>query len=254
MKEHIPLEQVRKYFGKVCHKDTAQLEKRILALKVLEKCCQNSPEPLGKIMKDSSLFEIKELTIAARIFGEKSGQELSRMNKSPLHWAALLRNLESFKIIFTNTSAGPGIYKNPKDYYEFTPLHYAAGTVGNFEICEFIINNIEGDKNPKDKLGNTPLHYAAMKGYFHITKLIVEKIQEKNPKNLDLETPLHSAAQNGHLNVYQLLIKNVEDKNPQNLKGLTPLSYAAMKDNNSFEIFLSVYQEEAKNELMIVEK
>ena len=249
MKEHIPLERVRKYFGKGHHKDTAQLEKRIWALKVLEKCCQNSPEPFGKIMKDSNLFEIKELTIVARIFGKESGQELARRNKSPLHWAALRRNLESFKIIFSNT-----LYKNPKDYYGFTPLHYAAGPVGNFEICEFIINNIEGDKNPGDKLGNTPLHYAAMKGYFYITKLIVEKIQEKNPKNIDLETPLHSAAENGHLNVYQLLIKNVEEKNPQNLKGLTPLSYAAMKNDNSFERFLSVYQEEAKNELKTIEK
>ena len=249
MKEHIPLERVRKYFGKGHYKDTAQLEKRIWALKVLEKNCQNSPEPLGKILKDSSLFEIKELTIVARIFCKESGQELARRNKSPLHWAALRRKLESFKNIFSNT-----LYKNPKDYYEFTPLHYAAGPVGNFEICEFIINNIEGDKNPKDKLGNTPLHYAAMKGHFHITKLIVEKIQEKNPKNFDLDTPLHSAAQNGHLNVYQALIKNVEEKNPQNIKGLTPLSYAAMKNDNSLERFLSVYQEEAKNELKMTEK
>ena len=93
-----------------------------------------------------------------------------------------------------------------------------------------------------------------MKGYFHITKLIVEKIQEKNPKNLDLDTPLHFAAVNGHLNVYQLLIKNIEEKNPKNLKGFTPLSYAAMKNDNSFERFLSVYQEEAKNELKTIKK
>ena len=93
-----------------------------------------------------------------------------------------------------------------------------------------------------------------MKGYFHITKLIVEKIQEKSPKNFDLDTPLHFAAVNGHLNVYQLLIKNVEDKNPQNLKGLTPLSYAGMKNDNSLERFLAVYQEEAKNELKTIER
>ena len=138
MKEQVPLDHVKKYFGKNRRKDTAQLEKRIWALKVLEKCCQNSPEPLGKIMKDSSLSEIKELTIVARIFCKESGQELAGANKSPLHWAALKRNLESFKIIFSNTSAGPGMYKNPKDYYEFTPLHYAAGPVGNIEICEFV--------------------------------------------------------------------------------------------------------------------
>ena len=93
-----------------------------------------------------------------------------------------------------------------------------------------------------------------MKGYFPITKVIIEKIQEKSPKNFDLETILHSAAENGHLNVYQLLIRNAEEKNPKNLKGLTPLSYVAMKNENSFERFLSVYQEEAKNELKTIVK
>ena len=93
-----------------------------------------------------------------------------------------------------------------------------------------------------------------MKGYFPITQLIVEKIQEKNPKNFDLETTLHSTAENGHLNVYQLLIRNAEEKNPLNLKGLTPLSYVAMKNDNYFERFLSVYQEEPKNELKTIGK
>ena len=35
---------------------------------------------------------------------------------------------------------------------------------------------------------------------------------------------------------------------------MTSLSYVAMKNDNSFERFLSVYQEEAKNELKTIEK
>ena len=225
-------------------KDTAYLQKRMFSIKILEKYCQDSPEPLGQILKHSSLLEIKELTILARFICEKKcGQKLLRRNKSPLHWAAMRGILESFKKIFNNA-----LYKNPKDYYGFTPLHYAAGHAGFFDICEFIINNVE-EKNPKNKLGNTPLHFAAKNGHLDITKLIIEKIESienRNPKNFYLETPLHSAAENGHLSVYQFLIRNVEDKNPKNKDGLTPLSYAAMKNNHSFERFFNEYQEEAK--------
>ena len=232
-------------------KDTAYLQKRIFSIKIMEKYCQDSPERLGQILKNSSLLEIKELTILARFVSAQGGQKLLRRNKSPLHWAAMRGILESFKKKFNNA-----LYKNPKDYYGFTPLHYAAGPVGFLDICDFIINNVE-EKNPKDKLGNTPLHFAAKNGNLDITKLIIQKIEKignRNPKNFYLETPLHSAAENGHLSVYQFLIRNVEDKNPKNRDGLTPLSYAAMKNNHSFERFYTKYQEELKNDLKAIEK
>ena len=57
------------------------------------------------------------------------------------------------------------LYKNPKDYYGFTPLHYAAGPVGFLDICDFIINIIVEEKNPTYKLGNTTLHFAAKNGH-----------------------------------------------------------------------------------------
>ena len=116
-------------------KDTAYLKKRMFSIKILEKYCQDSPEPLGQILKHSSLLEIKELTILARFVGEKGGQKLIKRNKSPLHWAAMRGVLESFKKIFNNA-----LYKNPKDYYGFTPLHYAASPVGFLDLCDFIIN------------------------------------------------------------------------------------------------------------------
>ena len=78
------------------------------------------------------------------------------------------------------------LYKNPKDYYGFTLLHYAAGPVGFLDICDFTINIVE--KNSTDKLGNTTLHFAAKKwAFIDITKLIiekVEKIENRNPKKL----------------------------------------------------------------------
>ena len=61
-------------------KDTAYLKKRMFSIKILEKYCQDSPEPLGQILKHSSLLEIKELTILARFVGEKGGQKLIKRN------------------------------------------------------------------------------------------------------------------------------------------------------------------------------
>ena len=81
-------------------KDTAYLQKRMFSIKIMEKYCQDSPEPLGQILKHSSLLEIKELTILARFVCAKGGQKLPRRNKSPLHWAAMRGILESFKKIF----------------------------------------------------------------------------------------------------------------------------------------------------------
>ena len=173
MKEQISLDSVKKYFGKSRRKDTAQLEKRIWALKLLEKCCPNSPEPLGRILKNSSALEIKELTIVARLFSVKSGQKFPRLSKSPLHWAALRGIPESFKKIYNNT-----LDRNQVDHYGFHPLHYAARpghyTVGYLEICDFIIKRLDWndeENNPKNNFGNTPLHLAAKSGHLPIVKV-----------------------------------------------------------------------------------
>ena len=173
MKEQVPLDHVKKYFGKNRRKDTAQLEKRIWALKLLEKCCPNSPEPLGRIMKSSSALEIKELTIVARLFSVKSGQKFPRLSKSPLHWAALRGIPESFKKIYNSS-----LDRNQVDHYGFHPLHYAARpgvyTAGFLEICDFIIKRLDWndeENNPKNNFGNTPLHLAAKSGHLPIVKV-----------------------------------------------------------------------------------
>ena len=173
MKEQVPLDHVKKYFGKNRRKDTAQLEKRIWALKLLEKCCPNSPEPLGRIMKNSSALEIKELTIVARLFSVKSGQKFPILSKSPLHWAALRGIPESFKKIYNSS-----LDRNQVDHYGFHPLHYAARpgvyTAGFLEICDFIIKRLDWndeENNPKNNFGNTPLHLAAKSGHLPIVKV-----------------------------------------------------------------------------------
>ena len=57
-------------------------------------------------------------------------------------------------------------------------------TNGQFEVCKFILENVE-DKNPKKDDGGTPLHSTAQDGNLDVCKLIFENVDDKNPKDED---------------------------------------------------------------------
>ena len=126
---------------------------------------------------------------------------------------------------------------------EYTPLHEAASR-GNFDICKFIIDQVE-DKNPANKTGHTPFHIAAaydrtsskVVGHFEICQLIFEATGFQNPSNKYGETPLHSAAFYGNLKIFAMIIEKVDHKNPASTsiyESDTPLHRAAKKGH--FEI------------------
>ena len=95
---------------------------------------------------------------------------------SPLHVATKC-NLELFKEIANILEV-----KNPPNYKKgVTPLHCAV-TYGKFDICQFIVDNVQ-DKNPADELGFTPLHYAVFMDHLEIYKLIFKNAEDKNPKS-----------------------------------------------------------------------
>ena len=123
---------------------------------------------------------------------------------------------------------------------EYTPLHEAA-SIGNFDICKFIIDQVN-DKNPANDAGTTPFHMAANyyrdssenDGHFEICQLIFEATGFQNPPNINGATPLHSAAYNGNLKICEMIVEKVDDKNPRNNCGETPLHSAAKEGH--FEI------------------
>ena len=120
---------------------------------------------------------------------------------------------------------------------EYTPLHEAASR-GNFDICKFIIDQVE-DKNPANKTGHTPFHIAAdykidsskVVGHFEICKLIFEATGFQNPTSKYGGTPFHSAASNGNLKICEMIIEKIDHKNPASTSRLdendTPLHKAA---------------------------
>ena len=140
-----------------------------------------------------------------------------------------------------------------------TPIHSAAN-VGNFKICQMIIESLENknptinanrvtllhlmvkdnlleptkliidrisDLSPRDIDGSTPLHYAAQYENFDACKLFIARLEDKNPKDDYGDTPLHTAAVYGHLSICKLIMANISDKYPKNQIGATPLHDAA---------------------------
>ncbi|XP_071145006.1 uncharacterized protein [Mytilus edulis] len=70
----------------------------------------------------------------------------------------------------------------------------------------------------------TPLHVTAAKGYYHISKYLLEK-DNKQIRSLDDKnrTPLHSASMNGHHEIAQLLLSNGAKINQSDNDKYTPL-------------------------------
>ena len=106
--------------------------------------------------------------------------------------------------------------KNPKDSYDYTPLHLAA-SFGRIEIVKFLLP-FTSDKNPKSGYlwsRRTPLHNAALNGYLQIVKLLLEYTKgDINPPKRDGWTVLHCAANKGHLNVVKFYTKKLPNPNP----------------------------------------
>ena len=120
-----------------------------------------------------------------------------------------------------------------------TPLHYASDQ-GQFEICEFIVDNVD-DKNPTVGNGNgwTPLHHAAYHGHLAIYKLISQHVPDKIPKRIEYGmTPLHQAATDGQFEIVRFIVSIVNEINPRNDLGWTPLHAAAMHGYSDIYEFL----------------
>ena len=67
--------------------------------------------------------------------------------------------------------------KNPAKKIGFTPLHYAA-ILNDLEIYKLIVENTE-DKHPQDQMGVTPLHIAVENDHLEICNFVSEKKCQK---------------------------------------------------------------------------
>ena len=141
-----------------------------------------------------------------------------------------------------------GTRRHKRSSMMYSPFHEAASR-GNFEICKFIIDQVD-DKNPANNKGHTPFHIAAnyrsndnskyvwghnkgkeedIRGHFDICQLIFERTGFQNPSDDRQRTPLHIAASHGNLEICKMIIEKVDNPNPLSdlFYGDTPLHLTA---------------------------
>ena len=82
--------------------------------------------------------------------------------------------------------------------------------------------------------GWTCLHNAALFGQFDVFQFISENVVNINPKSKTMKiTPFHLAAQQGYFKICKLIIDAVEDLDPKDHSDLTPYDYALERGNSS---------------------
>jgi len=120
------------------------------------------------------------------------------------------------------------------DWYDWTPLHFAA-QAGQMDIVEYLITN-GADVNAENIKGEAPLQFAADNGHKEIVELLIangaeissihtavrigdltkvkaflEKGADVNSKDASGQTALHIAALAGHKEIVELLLANGAD-------------------------------------------
>ena len=110
-----------------------------------------------------------------------------------------------------------------------TPLHWAVFT-GEDAIVNVLLKHVN-DTMPQTSLCLTPLHLSAVKGFFNVTKDLLDAI--KDPTNInphaceerDYWTPLHMAAAFQHPQIVKLIMDRLDvgKKNPKNKPGFPQL-------------------------------
>eukprot|EP01138_Halocafeteria_seosinensis_P010139 gb/GECG01010354.1/.p1 GENE.gb/GECG01010354.1/~~gb/GECG01010354.1/.p1 ORF type:complete len:344 (+),score=39.23 gb/GECG01010354.1/:1-1032(+) len=113
---------------------------------------------------------------------------------------------------------------------EKTSLHTAL-EVGDLETIEAILGDDTGGDVNKLRFGviggQTALHKVAHRGFTKIAEILVDRYgADANAKNDTGKTPLHSAANSGYVSIARLLVNNAHtDVNAVDNWGYTPLRY-----------------------------
>ncbi|KAG6394080.1 hypothetical protein SASPL_144659 [Salvia splendens] len=80
--------------------------------------------------------------------------------------------------------------------------------------------------------GWSVLHHAVEIGHFEICKFLIKNVQVSvDPFTYKMDTPLTQSAKGGHVKIVEFLIEHGAGINLANVEGFTPLSYAILKGN-----------------------
>ena len=232
-------EEYHKQWMKAIEKTPFEILKKLAGL-ARENCC---------VVKDCQKRRKHECDFFCGGEGKEKEPEFSLFNVLACENDTDLFKYVAGKVGYKHTF---GTRKNKKETWsgmKYSPLHEAVSR-GNFDICKFIIDQVD-DKNPANDKGHTPFHTAAnyrhnthhscpgplgqIWGHFEICQLIFERSGFQNPGDNYGRTPLHCAASYGNLKICNMIIEKVDDPNPfPKYLDDTPLHLAAR--NGHFEI------------------
>ncbi|KAL3120895.1 hypothetical protein niasHT_004526 [Heterodera trifolii] len=157
---------------------------------------------------------------------------------SPLHYASIKGNLETFKVLMEN---GANVKQKTADDFGSMPLHFAC-IEGHLEIVKLLVEVGKADIEKADSvIGWSPLmfasftekwdivrylidkganidqtdndegfsiiHFFAIHGHFDLCKLMLDKGINVNKQMHNRTTPLHLACKHGHLEIVKLLVE-----------------------------------------------
>ncbi|XP_065649514.1 transient receptor potential cation channel subfamily A member 1-like isoform X1 [Hydra vulgaris] len=145
--------------------------------------------------------------------------------KRPLHYAAMINDVESIKMLIHESADIMAT-----DNEEKTPLHTAA-EYGHFKCLVTLVQNSSGNINGTDEKGRSPLHLAAYKGWVKTTNTLIEMGAQISSCDDSGWTPLDYAASYGHKKIVLKLINNGANVNRYDSNKTTPLHHASIKGN-----------------------
>ena len=178
----------------------------------------------------AALGDVKRLAATLKD-GLESPMELNPRGLSPLHWAVIMGQLNTAKIL---VDAGAGI--DARGQYESTPLCCSVRR-SREEMAKWLIS-VGADVNARNHAGSTPLFVAASWARPGLAKLFLNAGADPDlvlagDGPFGGYTALHWAAERGHAAVVRVLIAHGANTDIADARGETPLQRA--EDNNQPE-------------------
>ena len=167
-----------------------------------QKGCMATITELHKCADDGDVEKAVELVLKDGIDVNTEAEG----NRTPLLWASLR---SSSLYIKTLIDLGADTAFQRED--QCTPLMMATHWNNYMAVYHLSMQQMNADVSCST--GHAALHVAVMKGFFHISNLLVRSRCNVTLKTKSGKTPLRLAVQNGHRHLVRLLLENNADAN-----------------------------------------
>lgn len=213
-----------------------------------------SSQEIIKAVRERNIEKVKALLVE----NPELVNERDRVDYTPLHWAAMLRDKEMAELLIAknadindrsnNKHLTPlqcaltfRYGKNPDVLDLFLDRGARIDFAGNEGIYNLLVASAAGywrlvhlllsrgvDVNARNKYGLSALHIAAWTGHIEIVEFLIENGADINAESLDRRRPITMARESGQQDIIDHLLSHGADDSPQRFPVLRG-SYLGMK-------------------------